>query len=404
MRKTYSILVFLFIGLPGLLAQDKAGERILGSILSLSDSLKRVYVPDSRVALWEVLYNLSGNEVQVRGVTTQPEAKEALIGELSRRGYDLDDKLEVLPNEKELGGKTYGIVNLSVCNLRERPDFSSEMTTQGLLGMPLRVLQHDGWYRVQLPDGYISWVHRAGVHPVTETEWERWNSSEKIVVTSHYGFVYSLPDVQSQTVSDIVAGNRFKWEGTQGDFYKVGYPDGRLGYLPKSLSQPEREWRRSLKQDASSIIRTAFTMMGIPYLWAGASSKGVDCSGFVRTILFMHDIIMPRDASQQAYVGEHLEIMPEFNNLIPGDLLFFGSRATPGRKERISHVAIYLGNKRFIHSQGDVRIGSLDSKDALFDEFNLNRLLFATRFLPYINKVEEINTTATNLLYRSSYR
>lgn len=64
--------------------------------------------------------------------------------------------------------------------------------------------------------------------------------------------------------------------------------------------------------DAQSIIRTAYTMIGIPYLWAGTSSKGVDCSGLVRTVLFMHDIIIPRDASQQAYVGQRIGIASRF--------------------------------------------------------------------------------------------
>lgn len=112
-------------------------------------------------------------------------------------------------------------------------------------------------------------------------------------------------------MSDVVAGNRLKWEGSKGHFYKVSYPDGRKAYISKSISQPETKWRASLKQDVESIIATAYSMMGVPYLWAGTSSKGVDCSGLVRTVLFMHDIIIPRDASQQAYVGEHIEIAPD---------------------------------------------------------------------------------------------
>ena len=111
---------------------------------------------------------------------------------------------------------------------------------------------------------------------------------------------------------------RLKWEGTKGAFYKVAYPDGRQGYISKSISMPEKKWRATLKQDAASIIATAHSMMGIPYLWAGTSSKGVDCSGFMRTVLFMHDIIIPRDASQQAYVGEHIDITPDFSNLQQG--------------------------------------------------------------------------------------
>ena len=180
----------------------------------------------------------------------------------------------------------------------------------------------------------------------------------------------------------------------------MGYPDGRVGYILRSEAMREGEGRKNLKQDAEAIIATAKSLMGVPYLWGGTSSKGVDCSGLVRTSLFMHDIIIPRDASQQAYTGEHIDIAPDFSNLQPGDLLFFGVKATEGRRERVVHVAIYMGNKRFIHSQGSVRINSFDAEDELFDSYNLNRLLFAARVLPYINKQAPLNTTATNSFYK----
>ena len=242
----------------------------------------------------------------------------------------------------------YGVVHISVCNMRDEGKFTSGMSTQALLGMPVKVLQYTGWYEIQTPDDYTGWVHRMVITPMSKEQYDEWNRAEKIVVTSHYGFTYEKPDDDSQTVSDVVAGNRLKWEGSKGRFYKVSYPDGRQAYISKHISQPETKWRASLKQDVESIIQTAYTMIGIPYLWAGTSSKGVDCSGLVRTVLFMHDIIIPRDASQQAYVGERIEIAPDFSNVQRGDLVFFGRKATADRKEGISHVGIYLGNKRLI--------------------------------------------------------
>ena len=394
-----ALFLFLLSSWLVVLLPTVAQETVPAEVARLLDSLKQVYAPDSRVALFDVDYAFSGKNVMLRGVTTSAKAKEALLDALTARGYRMMDCLELLPDTQELGEQVYGILNLSVANLRVSPDFSSEMTTQGLLGMPVRVLQCNGWYRIQTPDRYIAWVHPVAVHRVTRAELKAWNRAPKIVVTSHYGFVYSEPDEHSQPVSDIVAGNRLKWEGSKGSFYQVSYPDGRKGYIHQSLSMPEDKWRSSLKTGADDIIRTARTLMGVPYLWAGTSSKGVDCSGFVRTVLFMHDIIIPRDASQQAYVGEHIDIAPDFSNLQPGDLIFFGRRATSTKKERVVHVAIYIGNKRFIHSQGDVHISSFDPQDELFDAFNLNRLLFAARVLPYIGSQPALNTTATNDFY-----
>lgn len=398
-------IVFLFLLFSLFLPQrGKAGERgdreIPSQVAQLTDSLRLLYAPDSRVALFTPDYSFSGMNVMVRGVTTVPEAKAALLQGLEQGGYRVMDCLQLLPDEAGLAGHVWGVVNLSVCNLHVMPDFASEMTTQALLGMPVRLLQQEGWYRVQTPDNYIAWVHRGAVTPMTREELAEWNRAEKIVVTAHYGFVYSRPDCSSQPVSDVVAGNRLKWEGTKGAFYRVAYPDGRRGYISCSMATAESKWRAGLKQDAASIIRTAHTLTGIPYLWAGTSSKGVDCSGFIRTILFMHDIIIPRDASQQAYVGEHIDIAPDFGNLLPGDLIFFGRKATPGRKERVIHVGMYIGDKRFIHSQGDVHVGSFDPQDPLFDEYNLGRLLFATRMLPFVNKESSLNTTASNPYYR----
>lgn len=401
MDRLLALAAFFALSLLPWSALGAQEEAVPDEVKAIGRTLKARYAPDRRVALFDVECSLTGaKKLLLHGVTTSAEAKAELLSTLEARGYEAVDSLRLLPDEEGLEGKTYGIINLSVASLRVEPDYSSEMTTQALLGMPVRVLERNGWYRIQTPDDYIAWVHRVSVLPVTRKELTAWNRAEKVVVTSHYAFVYSQPDRRSQTVSDVVAGNRLKLEGAEGDFYRVSYPDGRRGYVEKSVALPEREWRKNLKQDAASIIRTAHTLMGVPYLWAGTSSKGVDCSGFVRTVLFMHDIIIPRDASQQAYVGQHIDIAPDFSNLRPGDLVFFGRKATAERKERVVHVGIYIGGRRFIHSQGDVRISSFDPQDERFDAFNLERLLFATRVLPSINKEKGLNTTDKNPYYR----
>ena len=293
----------------------------------------------------------------------------------------------------------YGVVNISVCNLRRTADFDAEMVSQALLGTPVHVLQisdnGNPWPQVQTPDTYTGWVHYAGIQRMSFEEYHAWNAAPKVIVTELTGLVYKEASAKSAVMSDVVAGDRLKFLGKKGSWFKVGFPDGREGYVSKKIAKTEADWRKGLDQSAEAILKTAQSMLGFPYLWAGMSPKGMDCSGLVRTTLYMHDIITPRDCSQIYLTGERINDRSE---LIPGDLVFFGRYREDG-SPRPSHVGFYLGGNRFIHSMGLVQIGSFDPADPYYDAYNTGRYLFGDRILPYIDRQEGLNTTITNPYY-----
>ena len=79
-----------------------------------------------------------------------------------------------------------------------------------------------------------------------------------------------------------------------------------------------------------------------------------------------------------------MDISKNFDNLVAGDLLFFGSKASEGKKERITHVGIYIGGGEFIHSATSVRINSLIPEAANYYDGS-NRLVRANRMLTKID-------------------
>jgi hypothetical protein len=360
---------------------------------SIINEVKGKFAPDKRVAVFNIELEKSDRKIFIKGETNLPEAKEYLIRSLDVEGIKFEDKIELLPS-KELGDKIYGVINLSVSNVRTNPDHPAELSTQSLLGTPVKVLKKGQWgfYLIQTPDGYISWLDDDGFQLMNEKEWKEWKTSEKIIYLNEYGWAFEKSDKNSQHVSDLVAGDLLKLISEEGEFYKVEFPDKRTAYVAKNESQKFLEWYNSLNPDGEKILQTAYRFMGVPYLWGGTSSKGMDCSGFTKTVYFLNGIVLPRDASQQVFVGELVDIKNGWKNLKAGDLLFFGTRANGDKKERITHVAIYIGDGDFIHASGRVRINSLNKSKPYYSEYRDNSLIRAKRILSSVGKngVEKI--------------
>ena len=97
-------------------------------------------------------------------------------------------------------------------------------------------------------------------------------------------------------------------------------------------------------RSAAVVIPTAERYLGVKYKWGGTSpTSGFDCSGYVQYVFAKHGVKLPRTSRAQAYAGSRVPLT--FDDLRTGDLVMFAANGQP-----ISHVAIYAGNRRIIHS------------------------------------------------------
>ena len=108
---------------------------------------------------------------------------------------------------------------------------------------------------------------------------------------------------------------------------------------------------------ASMPPPTAIDQMGRPDVWGGTDANGFDCSGLIQDAYAQHGIILPRVSRDQVRTGK--QVGAKWNLLRPGDILGF---AVEGN--RVSHVGLYVGEGRFIHSSsGGVKLSSLTASE-----------------------------------------
>ncbi|MBZ5791471.1 C40 family peptidase [Burkholderia contaminans] len=131
--------------------------------------------------------------------------------------------------------------------------------------------------------------------------------------------------------------------------------------LQQTSAQPSSGGAKSflagMAGKAGDVVVGALNMIGVRYRWGGNSpDSGLDCSGFVRYV-FQDTLGMslPRRAEEMSRVGEKVSM----SNLKPGDLVFFNTM-----RRTFSHVGIYIGDNKFVHSPSTgstIRVDDLDS-------------------------------------------
>lgn len=328
--------------------------------------------------------------------------------------------------------KRMAVVELSTIYMRQQPDYESALETQELLGTVVEIVGEQGYWReIVSPQPYRAWATEKGLVEMTEEELKAYEDAPKVMFTGLYGHIYMEPSFKAATLCDLVGGDLLrlaedaesgagKGDGAEavlqnnkiklkGKWTEVMLPSGRKGHVPTkelkphygfmSIAQGEGDAGSIDAQTTEAIIAQAEKLLGSPYLWGGMSAKGVDCSGLVRISHIMNGILLPRNASQQINCGDRVpmpvnprfrddrsdaqafkeEMLARVQNLQRGDLVFFGTPASePGKKPRITHVGIYLGEGRIIHSSHMVRINSLIPGEADYYE-NAHRLIAAIR-------------------------
>ncbi|MGI8924470.1 MAG: C40 family peptidase, partial [Fimbriimonadales bacterium] len=171
-------------------------------------------------------------------------------------------------------------------------------------------------------------------------------------------------------IATVDRGKTARILGKVGDWYKLKFASGTVGFVrrdclstePLMASNP-RNWRNATRSDyyaaidgdSTDLIAEAKRHLGTRYVWGGTTTRGFDCSGFVRYVYGKAEgITLPRTSREQARFGVRV---PKAE-LRPGDVLSFASRGG----SRINHSGIYIGNGNFIHASsggGRVRIDAL---------------------------------------------
>lgn len=329
-------------------------------------NLKSRIAPDGRVAIWNVTSVMDGDLAVIEGTVGYQEQLDAINAELDKLDINYRNNVKVLASDV-VPSHQWAMVKLSIATLRCEPKHSAEVATQGVMGMPLRVIEVGEWCRVQCPDNYIAYVPESSLIFMSQQELDAWKSQNRCIVTVYDDRLVTKPN-GDETVSDLVLGNILKAVGKKGKWIELATPDGRTGWLKASSVESFDKWAQQ-SLDLNKIEKTARRMMGSSYLWGGTSTKVTDCSGLTKVSYFSNGIILQRDASQQALTGLKIG---DWHDAQLGDLLFFGNSKTG----RVTHVGLYLRDGKYIHCSGQVKINDLnpESADYLYSPLSISRI------------------------------
>ena len=256
-----------------------------------------------------------------------------------------------------------GTVTASALKLRAEASTTSACLT--LLPKGTSVVVEDdsiaGWYK----------VNHEGVTGYLSSEYVSFSISGSAKlgngkVTGNEVNVRSAASTSASRLGSLNKGDVVAVTGIDNGWYKISF-NGKTGYVRSDYMTIIKEALSSRGTEAaaasaasskgSEIVAYAKQYLGVKYVYAGASSKGFDCSGYTMYVMKHFGYNLPHTATGQMGYGTSVAK----SALQPGDLVFFCDPSRSGGKAA-SHVGIYIGSNQFIHASsggGKVQIDSL---------------------------------------------
>lgn len=233
----------------------------------------------------------------------------------------------------------HAICHLSIVPVRKYAEDPAEMVTQMLYGETCQVItrKNKSWIKVKLDyDGYVGWVDPKQLYFISGQDHALYKQSVA------HSLEYAQSIISDEVSQPILMGSALPY--FDGMNYKL--PSGKYVFSGQVLDH------RSIIMQSDLIVKVAYKYLNAPYLWGGRSAFGIDCSGFTQMVYKILGVWLPRDAYQQAEVGETVDFVDAAQ---VGDLAYFQNKAG-----KITHVGIVLEDQKIIHASGRVRVDDLD--------------------------------------------
>ena len=237
-------------------------------------------------------------------------------------------------------------ISVPIAPVHNSSSFRSEMVTQCLMWDLVEILSLlDDWCEIRTSDKYNGWIHS---FYLSELEFDE---TQSLVVNSRFLPIFCSDSSSSNILYLLSFGTKVPLVSNASGFVKVPIGISSHGYIeaPQNIYSKNR----------NSISNLAESLIGVPYLWGGKSSFGLDCSGFVQLVFMVTGVNLPRDSSLQYEIDQLEQI--ELDKSLPGDLIFFLD------KQIVNHVGIIFDKYRFIHCSGSVKLESLVKPDKHFN-------------------------------------